>query len=263
MTGIRSFGSGAALGGLGVGVDVVTDAETGKQSLAKQENPVPKPETEKINTRLTDADMPTYLYVGDRQHVRDLKQGIVRSGDSPILSTPEKVKSFIRNSILGGVRNAIKAYGRVGQRFQSDVAAKSEGKTDISGYYLELDSNRLQHLADHIRDDGDPRNIPLTEEQVVSIPDYIDTYDDVLDVVTRKDGQTRIYLGKQINGHSVIVVLSSKGRKSVQPVTAWQNTTEHYLKKYGKTQIDTSQNPARRTGNESGYKPASSKSSIP
>ena len=62
-----------------------------------------------------------------------------------------------------------------------------------------------------------------------------------VDVVTRKDGQTRIYLGKQINGHSVIVVLSSKGRKSVQPVTAWQNTTEHYLKKYGKMQIDTSQ----------------------
>ena len=66
---------------------------------------------------------------------------------------------------------------------------------------------------------------------------YIDTYDDVLDVVMRKDGQTRIYLGKRINGHSVIVVLASKGRKSVQPVTAWQNTTEHYLKKYGKITV--------------------------
>jgi len=224
------------------------------------------PEVEAANTRLADSDLDTYLQVGVRQHVRNAKDAMISSGDSPILTTTEKVRSFIQDSIVGKIRDTIKAYGKVGTRFQSDVSTKSGGKTDIAGYYLELDSNRMQHLSEHIQDDGDVRNIPLTEKQVLSIPDYIDSYDDVLDVVTKKDGQTRIYLGKQINGHSVIVVLASKGRSSIQPVTAWQNTTEHYLKKYGlneKMQIDTSQQQAASDPVPRGYKPASFKDSIP
>ena len=63
-------------------------------------------------------------------------------------------------------------------------------------------------------------------------------------------------LGKRLNGHAVIVEQISRGRKSIRPVTAWQNTTEHYLKKYGnnKTQpIDASQ---LQKGAKRGYKPA-------
>ena len=232
--------------------------KTGVQAVSGQNKTAPKVGAE--NARMSEDDLQDYLRVGVRQHVRDLKQEMARSGDSPILTTPEKITAFIKDAIVGKVRNTIKAYGKVGQRFQREVEEKSGGKTDISGYYLELDANRMQHLADHIKDDGDPRNIPLTEDQVLSIPEYIDNYDDVLQVVTHKDGQTRIYLGKQINGHSVVVVLASKGRGSVQPVTAWQNTTEHYLKKYGKekTPVNTSQNPTASGGNESGYKPAPS-----
>lgn len=138
------------------------------------------------------------------------------------------------------------------------------GELNISDYYLELDGNRLEHLSDHIEEDEDVRNIPLTEEQVLLIPEYIDNYDDVLRVVKRKDGSKRIYLGKKINGHSVIIVLASKERNSVQPVTAWQNTTEHYMKVYGnkKTRVDAPRTQAKNAQEESGYKPASSNGTV-
>ncbi len=205
------------------------------------------------NRFLTEADMEEYLRTGEREHVRNLKNEQIRRGESPILTTIEQVKEFIRSALTGQKRDTIKAYGRVGQQLASDIMAADSG-TDVSGYYLELDANRLAHLGDHVKDDGDSRNIPLTQAQAENLTDYIDKYDDVLDVVKRKDGSTRILLGKKINGHAVIVELVSKGRRSMQPVTAWQNTTEHYIKKYGKTQtIDASQ---LHTEKNSGYKPS-------
>ncbi len=183
------------------------------------------------NRPLTEADLEEYLQVGERQHVRDLKMEQIRNGRAPILTTIQQVKDFIRSAMSGDIRDTIKAYGRVGDRMAGDIRTK--GGIDVTGYYLELDANRLNHLSDHIRDDGDPRNIPLTREQVEDLTSYIDSYDEVLDVVKRKDGSVRVTLGKRINGHAIVVELISKGRRSIQPVTAWQNTTEHYLKKYG------------------------------
>lgn len=212
------------------------------------------------NKLLTEQDLKEYLAVGERKHVRDLKAAQVRTGDSPILTTLGQIKSFIRSALAGETRDAIKGYGKVGTRMMEDLRAAG---VDVDGYYLELDANRLGHLSDHIGDDGDPRNVPLTQEQAENLTSCIDDYDDVLDVVRHKDGGVRITLGKRINGHAVVVELVSKGRRSIQPVTAWQNDTEHYLRKYGQkgTQaIDTSRS---RKGEESGYKQPVSTNSIP
>ena len=210
------------------------------------------------NTRLNESDLQPYIKVGDREHVRNLKNTQLQRGQSPILTTIGQIKAFIRSAMTGNIRDTIKAYGKVGSNFANDVKAV-DGNIDISDYYLELDSNRLAHLSDHIHDDGDVRNIPLTQEQVENLTDYIDSYDDILNVVRRKDGSVRIVLGKKINGHAVIVELVSKGRKSVQPVTAWQNTTEYYQNKYGqnnKTQTINTSHP--QEGKISGYKPSAS-----
>lgn len=217
------------------------------------------------NSRLSDADLQSYLTVGTREHVRNTKAEQLRNGQSPILTTVWQIRDFIKSAIEGKNRDTIKGYGKVGSRMAADIANKATFDVgDITGYYLELDSNHLDHLSDHINDDGDPRNIPLTEEQVLNLAEYIDSYDDVLDVVRKKDGSVKVHLGKRINGHTVIVEMLSKGRSSLHPVTAWQNSTEHYIKKYGKnkTQVDTSQ-PSAAANGESGYKPASSDPTVP
>ncbi|MGN0979728.1 MAG: hypothetical protein ACI4PT_05285 [Candidatus Avoscillospira sp.] len=204
------------------------------------------------NTMLTNADLQEYLLVGAREHVRNTKKEQLQNGGSPILTNTSAIRDFIKTAIDRKIPETIKAYGKVGKNMASDVASVSEGKTNINGYYLELDSNRLAHLSDHIKDDGDVRNIPLTEEQVLNIPEYINHYDDILNVTTKKDGSTRIILGKKINGHAVIVELVSKGRQSIQPVTAWQNATDQYVQKYAKKGAYTTSQTAIKAA-DSGY----------
>lgn len=208
------------------------------------------------NVRISDADLQDYLAVGERQHVRNAKEAQMNSGSSPILTTISQIRSFIRSAMYGEQPNTIKAYGKVGSKMAQDISTASDGKTNVSGYYLELDSNRIRHMKDHVDTDSDGRNIPLTSEQAEQLTDYIDNYDNVLDVLTRKDGSTKVYLSKATDdGHVVVVELVSKGRQSLQPVTAWQNTNEAFESIWGKKRADS----ASQTGQESGsrgYQPA-------
>ena len=223
------------------------------QTTDAQKNTVPNG-TE--NTRISDADLQDYLAVGERQHVRNAKEAQLNNGSSPILTTISQIRSFIRSAMYGEQPNTIKAYGKVGSKMAQDISTASDGKTNVSGYYLELDSNRIRHMKDHVDTDSDGRNIPLTSEQAEQITDYIDNYDNVLDVLTRKDGSTKVYLSKATDdGHVVVVELVSKGRQSLQPVTAWQNTNEAFESIWGKKRADS----ASQTGQESGsrgYQPA-------
>ena len=230
---------------------VNNDAEA--QNADVQKNTAP---TGTENARISDADLQDYLAVGERQHVRNAKEAQMNSGGSPILTTISQIRSFIRSAMYGEQPNTIKAYGKVGSKMAQDISTASDGKTNVSGYYLELDSNRIRHMKDHVDTDSDGRNIPLTSEQAEQLTDYIDNYDNVLDVLTRKDGSTKVYLSKATDdGHVVVVELVSKGRQSLQPVTAWQNTNEAFESIWGKKRADS----ASQTGQESGsrgYQPA-------
>ena len=85
--------------------------------------------------------------------------------------------------------------------------------------------------------------VPLTEEQIEKIPEYIDNATEVIDVVRRKDGSVRLKLGTKINGYSVMFEWVSKGRHSMHPVTAWAMSTDDYETRYknrNTTPINTS-----------------------
>ena len=197
------------------------------------------------NTRLTEQDLPEYLSTGDRQHVRDQKGRQLTGGGSPILYSDVEIRDFIQDSIDGTVRNTIKGYGRVGSAL-SDAVHIADPTLNIQGYYLELESNHLQHLSDHIETDPDGRNVPLTAEQALTIPDLIDNATDVIDVLRRKDGSVRLKLGTRINGYSVVVEWVSKGRNAMHPVTAWAMDTDAYEARYRNkktTPINTSHAP--------------------
>lgn len=88
-------------------------------------------------------------------------------------------------------------------------------------------------------------NCIQTEEQLLQIPDYIDTYDDLIDVIRRKDGWIRLMLGKKINGHSIVIEAVSSGRKSLHPVTAYQIDSDKYERDYKKKAVDRSSTSLR------------------
>ena len=197
-------------------------------------------ERTEASIRLTENDLADYLRTGIREHVRNQKTDLVNRGDSPILTKPAEIAAFIRDSVFGRIRDTIKGYGRVNNRLTEAVGNATDGRVNIQDYYLELDSNTLAHLSDHINTDKDSRNLPLTEEQVEHLPEYIDNYDDLIDVIQRKDGSVRLVLGKKINGHTIIIETVSKGRKALHPVTAYQIDTEKYNRDYKTKAIDRS-----------------------
>ncbi|MDO4982170.1 MAG: hypothetical protein Q4E35_01275 [Eubacteriales bacterium] len=209
------------------------------------------------NTPLTEDDLTEYLSTGNRKHVRDLKEEQIRKGKSPLLYSPVEIKSFINQSLNGEIRNEVKGYGRIGTNLADDILSEAPD-VDVAGYYLELDSNRISHMKDHAEDDTDERNIPLTVNQIENIPYYIDNYDELLDVHKRKDGSVRAYIGKETeNGNIVIVELVSRGRKSLQPVTAWQNSREAYEVAWGQKKATNTSHALNNA--ESGYKVATEK----
>lgn len=190
--------------------------------------------------RLTDEDLDDYMQVGERLHVRDTKQRIMDNGDSPILTKPEEIVAFIRDAFRRNIQKIVKGYGRVNNRLASAVKTATNGELNIDDYYLELDADKIAHISDHVIQDKDTRNIPLTEKQLEQLPQYIDTYDDLINVIRRKDGSIRLMLGKKINGHSIILETVSKGRKSLHPVTAYQIDSADYMKYYKTRAIDRS-----------------------
>lgn len=216
-----------------LGVNTSTDnraaAETPKLADAADES-----------RRLSDADVDDYMRVGERRHVRDAKQRIVDSGESPILTKPEEIVAFIRNAFRRKIQKTVKGYGRVNNRLASAVKTATNGDINIDDYYLELDADKIAHISDHVGQDKDIRNIPLSEEQLEQLPDYIDNYDDLIDIIRRKDGSVRLMLGKKINGHSIILETVSKGRKSLHPVTAYQIDSADYVKYYKTRAVDRS-----------------------
>ena len=190
--------------------------------------------------RLTDADIEGYMRVGDRRHVRDTKQRIVDAGESPVLTKPEEFVAFIRNAFRRNIQKTVKGYGRVNNRFASAVKTATNGDINIDDYYLELDADKIAHISDHVGQDKNIRNIPLSEKQLEQLPEYIDNYDDLIDIIRRKDGSVRLMLGKKINGHSIILETVSKGRMSLHPVTAYQIDSADYEKYYKTRAIDRS-----------------------
>ncbi|MBO4331208.1 MAG: hypothetical protein J5827_03950, partial [Oscillospiraceae bacterium] len=228
------------------------DLKTYEQEQAEKENAASGAETVTGNTRLTEADLAGYMSAGDRQHVRNLKERQLLAGISPILIGNEDIQDFIKKSVSGEIRDDIRGYGKVGAPLAEAISeadlkinpVKANGNgLNVQDYYLELEANHLAHLKDHIEEDADGRNVPMTPEQVLRIPEYIDNATDVLSVMRHRDGGIHIQLGTKINGYSVVLELVSKGRRSLHPTSAWTMSTEDYearFKNKKTTSVNTS-----------------------
>lgn len=198
----------------------------------------------KTSIRLKQSDLDDYMKVGKTLHIRDKKSRIILRGESPILTNENEIRSFIEGSATGSIKDTIKAYGIVNKRLSDLVSTITKGSVDIGGFYLELESNALSHLNYHTGDSYDKNSIPLSTEDIKNLPKYIDTFDDVIDVIARKDGSVRLMLGKKINGHSIIITTVAKGREAIHPITAYKIPTawyNAYYKTRAASRVSTSQ----------------------
>ena len=96
------------------------------------------------------------------------------------------------------------------------------------------DSPKVVHCSTHsIEDSKYPDNIPLTMEDMINLPNHIEQFTDILEVVNKEKGKKKIIIGTRVNGYTIIVNLVSDGRNAVRPLTIYKMNTESYLKRYG------------------------------
>lgn len=188
------------------------------------------------NTRLSADNLAEYINTGKKSNVTRNKNKMLEAGNQPILTSDKETKQYIVDAITGKVSNEVKAYGKVGDNFAHDVSNVTNGKINIKGKYLEINADDVKHSFKqhvHPKQEGD---IPLSLVDYQKIPEYIDNYDDILEIVETKEGP-RIMLGKQINGHSVITEIVRDNRDALVFKNMWAVDTKKYVEKYKKGRL--------------------------
>ena len=179
--------------------------------------------TKSRNVRLTTDDVDSYNSSGNEKVMR-------KKAKSPdgVLRNDDEIKSYIEKS-LASDNKEIKTYAKVGDGFVNDIKAVTDGDVDISGKYMEIPSDKLRHSQTQHAEAKQLGDLPLTKDDFYKLPDYIDDYDDIVEVVPTKNG-TRIKLAKKVNGHTIITEMVSEGRNSVKFENMWKVDTQKYLK---------------------------------
>ncbi len=185
------------------------------------------------NKRLTKDDLEGYLNVGKTQHTRNKKAKMLESGKSPILTSAIEIKDFILNIIYGKVSGEVRAYGKVGNRLAEAIKRK-RNSLETEGKYIELIADDLRESYKRHSSPKEKGDIPLTEDDFVNIPEYIDEFDHVLGV-NEYNGKIEIHLAKETDdGYIKILTVSSKERESLQVTKIIGVTKEKFFEKYGK-----------------------------
>lgn len=178
----------------------------------------------------TDEDIEKYLSTASKTKTKRKTINAWENGEKVVLTSDDEIKQFISDSIDGKV-NKQAGYGIVNRRLSSAIK-RIDDSVDIKDYYLELNPSDLQHGFNGHATTKQGGDLPLTKEDFEKIPEYIDTYDDILEVV-HSGKFKKCTLGKRVNGYTVIVEFISDGRKALRPKTVYKMETEKYLNKYG------------------------------
>lgn len=178
--------------------------------------------TSENNVRLTENDLEDYITSGNKKAVEKKAK---LSGDV-ILKSDDEIASYVDES-LGNKSQETRVYGVVGNKFASDIKAKTGNDVDIAGKWLEIPADKLRHIWSQHSVAKEVGDLPLSKEDLEKVGDYIDSYDDVIEVVRTKQG-VRIKLGKKVNGYSIITEIVSEGRNSVKLNNMWKVETGKY-----------------------------------
>lgn len=173
----------------------------------------------KAGRRLTENDIEEYISTGSNK-AKYKKRKATKEGENLLLVNNDEIETFVTDAINGDIKNIEKAYGKPEARFIEDVKAATGGDVDISGYYLELNADDIKHSYDGHRIPKQAGDIPLSHKDYMNVADYIDDYDELMEIVPTKNG-VRIILGKKINGYSVITEMVSDSKNAVKFKNMW------------------------------------------
>lgn len=188
----------------------------------------------KVSRRLTPEDDAKYLATNSDNKGKRKTVKAYNEGRKVVLHGDDETKDYIEKAIRGKNETPdTVAYGKVNERLANSVGLVNPN-VDIKDSYLELVPSDLKHAYEGHTKAKEPGDIDLPEEHFKNIPEYVDSFDDLLEVRNYPStNSTKIKLGKRINGHTVIVEVVSKGRKSVNFKNMWGMDTDSYMKKYG------------------------------
>lgn len=202
------------------------------------------------NRFVNDSEVKKYIYAFGDTKTKKKTIKAWKNGERVVLRSDDEIDAFIRDALKDTSIVNTAGYGKVSKNL-SDKAKKLGDGYNIEGYYTELNPNDLRHSLEN-HDNLPSGELPITEDDVANIPNWLDGADDVFDPTNGSKGK-RFKVGKRINGYSVIVTMVSDGRGSIHPKALHKYTTEAYKAKYGKKIKKTSVVDARPNSGEGGY----------
>ncbi|MBP3705773.1 MAG: hypothetical protein J6J13_00780 [Clostridia bacterium] len=206
------------------------------------------PHEQYMSRRLTNNDLDEYLSAGNRKNKN--KIAAVNAGKKVILTSKQEITDFINDSIEKKAGDTTVAYGKVNDRLADAVFRESNGKIKIKDNYLELIPTDLQHAYEEHSKAKQEGDIDLERSDFENIPEYLDSFTEVLYAIEYSSGNVKVCISKQLpNGRVLIIETVSKSRGSLQfknAIGVSENKyQEEYIGKY-KKRVETT-----TRGNES------------
>ena len=212
--------------------------EKGKIIGANEEEDEVKKSKKGANRPIVEQDLETYLKIGKTKHTRDKKEGMMKQGKKPILTSVSEIQDFLSNVIHGKAGGEVRAFGFVGKRLANEVK-KKRGSLDIQDHYLEIVADDLREAYIRHHQPKEKGDIALSEQDFLHIPQYLNDFDGIIDIVTHKN-RTQIHIYKETeDGFIKILTVVSGERNALQVTKLTGSSKEKFLKKYKKTGRDT------------------------
>lgn len=224
---------GAAMGGIGAGVDVI------RQRVRGQADAQPTQEARPEVQEGTDTPTPANAPEGTQNAAPNVETAVNENGlnsyseqervnlssgkKNKVISTLQDAVSFVRNA-LSNKQNVDRAYlGKVPDRVAQKVLADTG--VDIRGMGAMMNGNDVRHI---MKDHGDPMaeaargQVPVTPDDIARIPEVISAPDRVtVSPETDSKGRTALVFEKQIGDKYITIQGVSDGKHVLQTDTLY------------------------------------------
>ena len=131
------------------------------------------------------------------------------------------------------MENVTVAYGRTNQKISIDANKLSKGKINIDDYFLQLVPSDLFHAWKRHHKAKEIGDIDLSKTDFENIPQYLDSYDEMVYAIEFASGNKKICVSKKISkGRILIIEVVSKSRGSLQFKNAIGITESKYINEF-------------------------------
>lgn len=224
---------GAAMGGIGAGVDVIRQRGNGQADAqptqevrpeAREGTYTPSPANAAEGTQNAAPGVETAVNENGLNSYSEQERVNLSSGKkNKVISTLQDAVSFVRNA-LSNKQNVDRAYlGKVPDRVAQKVLADTG--VDIRGMGAMMNGNDVRHI---MKDHGDPiaetarGQVPVTPDDIARIPEVISAPDRVtVSLETDSKGRTALVFEKQIGDKYITIQGVSDGKHVLQTDTLY------------------------------------------